>query len=174
MNKFFKTLLLSLFFSNLAIGLFAQNNAQNGESVLQRVSNKAVVQSVYPEATKVEKTNEFWFKIVDDKNKLYGYAMTSTDYCKDIIGYNNTTPIMVITDKNFVIRKVALLSHYESPGYVRRLQQMGFFGTWDDLKLAEARKIKADAYTGATLTAKAIEKNLYFLIDNGGKRLPKK
>jgi Na+-translocating ferredoxin:NAD+ oxidoreductase RnfG subunit len=174
MNSILKTFTLSLFFTNIIVGVFAQNNAQNGEPVLQRVSNKAVVQSAFPEATKVEKINEFWFKIVDDNNKLFGYAMTSTDHCKDVIGYNNVTPIMVITDKNFVIRKVALLSHYESPGYIRRLQQMGFFGTWDDLKLNEARKIKADAYTGATLTAKAVEKNLYFLIDNGGKKLPKK
>ncbi len=174
MNSILKTFTLLLFLSNIIVGVFAQNNAQNPESVLHKVSNKAVVQSVFPEATKVEKVNEFWFKIVDDKNKLFGYAMTSTDFCKDVLGYNNVTPIMVVTDKNYIIKKVALLSHYESPGYVRRLQQMGFFGTWDDLKLTDARKIKADAFTGATMTAKAVEKNLYFLIDNAGKKLPKK
>lgn len=174
MKKFFRVAILLLVFSVSAIGMMAQRNGKNAAPALYRVSNKAVVQSAFPEATKVEKVNEFWFRIVDDSNKLYGFAMTSTDVCKDVMGYNDATPIMVVTDKNFVIKKIALLSHYETLGYVRRLQQMGFFGTWDDLKLTEARKIKPDAHTGATITATAIEKNLQYLIDNGSKHLPKK
>jgi len=149
-------------------------NTKKAEPVLTQISNKDVVQSVFPEATKVEKVDNYWFRIVDDKKKTYGYAMTTTDFCKDVMGYNNTTPIMVVTDKKFVIKKVALLTHWETAGYIRKLDKMGFFNTWDELKLAEATKIKADAYTGATKTAKAIEKNFYFLVENGGKKLPKK
>lgn len=174
MKKFFISSILTLLFSLLVINVMAQRRANEAEPVLHQVSNKDVVQSVFPEATKVEKVNEYWYKIVDDKNKVYGYAMTSTDYCKDVIGYNNTTPIMVITDKKFVIKKIALLSHYETLGYIRRLEKMGFFSLWDDLKLTEVRKIKVDAYSGATATAKAVEKNLNFLVDNGSKKLPRK
>lgn len=141
--------------------------------VLTQVSNKEVVQSVYPEATKVEKVDDYWFKIVNDKNKIFGFAMTTTNYCKDVIGYNSTTPIMVVTDKKFVVKKVALLSHYETIGYIRRLEKMGFFTNWNDVKLADIPKIKPDGYTGATKTAKAVEKNLQFLVENGGKKLPK-
>jgi len=153
-----------------AVSISAQR--RQAEPVLTKVSNKDVVQSVFPEATKVEKVNDYWFKIVNDKNKIYGYAMTSTEYCKDVIGYNNTTPIMVVTDKKFNIKKIALLSHYETLSYIRRLEKMGFFSTWNGLKLPEAVKIKADAYTGATKTAKAVEKNLYFLVENGSKKMP--
>jgi len=163
--------LIVLIFSTSII-LFAQKKPKP-EPVLQPVSNKEVVQSVFPESTKVEKINDFWFKIVDDKNKVYGYAMTSTNYCKNIIGYNNTTPVIIITDKKMVIKKIALLSHYESPGYIKRLQQMGFFNNWDNLKLKEAAKIQPDAYTGATITALAVNENVKFLITNGLKNLPR-
>ena len=157
-----------------AVSIFAQRRGKEVEPVLTKVSNKEVVQSVFPEATKVEKVDNYWFRIVNDKKKTFGYAMTTTDFCKDVIGYNSTTPIMVITDKRFIIKKVALLSHYETLGYVRKLEKMGFFNTWDELKLAETTKYKADAYTGATKTAKAVEKNLFFLVENGAKKLPKK
>ncbi len=174
MKKFFKCSILSFFLSLFICSLMAQKRANEAEPTLHQVSNKAVVQSVFPQATNVEKVNDFWYKIIDEKNKIYGFAMISTDYCNDIIGYNNTTPIMVITDKKFVIKKIALLSHYETLGYVRRLERMGFFNSWDELKLSEVRKMKVDAYTGATVTAKAVEKNLHFLVENGIKKLPRK
>jgi len=170
LKKISVTFIIVLF----AVSISAQRRGREADPVLTKVSNKEVVQSVFPEATKVEKIDNYWFRIVDDKKKVYGFAMTSTDYCADVIGYNNTTPVMVITDKKFVVKKVALLSHYETLSYIRRLDKMGFFNTWDELKLAEVPKIKADAYSGATKTAKAIEKNLNFLVENGGKKLPKK
>jgi Na+-translocating ferredoxin:NAD+ oxidoreductase RnfG subunit len=169
MKQFLIIIVLSI--SSIAI-LNAQKKPKP-EPVLQPVSNKEVVQSVFPASTKVEKINDYWFKILDDKNKVYGYAMTSTNYCKNIIGYNNTTPVIIITDKKMVIKKIALLSHYESPGYIKRLQQMGFFNNWDNLKLKEAGKVNPDAYTGATVTALAVNENVKFLIENGLKNLPR-
>jgi len=40
--------------------------------------------------------------------------------------------------------------------------------------LTDVPKITPDGYSGATKTAKAVEKNLYFLVENGSKKLPKK
>lgn len=142
--------------------------------VLTQISNKTVVQSVFPEATKVEKVNDFWYKIVDDTNKLYGYAMNSTPYCQDVYGYNNTTPVLIITDKKYVIKKIALLSHYETRGYVRRMQQAGFFNAWDELPLRDALKAEPDGWSGATVTAEAVKKNVNFMVTNGLKSLPDK
>lgn len=141
--------------------------------VLHEVSNKEVVQSIYPEALKVDKLNDFWFKILDNRGKVLGYAMTSTDFCKDVIGYNNTTPIMIITDKKFVIQKIALLTNWETLGYVRKLEKRGFFNLWNGKKLSEAAGVQLDACAGATITAKAVAKNVDFLVTNGCKKLPK-
>ena len=141
--------------------------------VLHEVSNKDVVQSVFPEAVKVDKFNDYWFKILDSQSKVLGFAMSSMPYCKEVIGYNNTTPIMIITDKKFIIQKTALLTNWETLGYVKKLEKKGFFDLWKGKKLDEAAKVQLDAYTGATVTAKAVGKNVEFLLANGSKKLPK-
>jgi Na+-translocating ferredoxin:NAD+ oxidoreductase RnfG subunit len=159
----------------MTLNAFSQHrNAREAKPIFTEVSNKAVVQSVYPEATRVEKINEFWFRIVDDKNKLYGYAMNSTPYSNNIPGYNGPTPVMIITDKNLIIKKVALLSHYETPGYIRRMNQMGFFNSWDEVKLQDAIKVVPDGWTGATLTAESVKKNVDYMVENGLKNRPDK
>ena len=157
----------------VTIQAVAQNRQKReDEPVLTQVSNKAVVQSVFPEATKVDKVNELWYKITDDKNKLFGYAMNSLNHCQDVIGYHNTTPVMIITDTKYIIKKIALLSHYESRGYVRRMQQTGFFNAWDELHLKDALKIEPDGWSGATVTAVAVKKNVNFLVTKGLTMLP--
>ena len=168
-----KQFLYSLVLITLAFQAVAQNKkSREAEPVLTQVSNKAVVQSVFPEATKVDKVNELWYKITDDKNKLYGYAMNSLNHCQDVIGYNNTTPVMIITDTKFIIKKIALLSHYETRGYVRRMQQTGFFNAWDEMPLKDALKIEPDGWSGATVTAIAVKKNVTFLVTKGLTMLP--
>jgi Na+-translocating ferredoxin:NAD+ oxidoreductase RnfG subunit len=169
--RFLITIVLLFFTLSL---ISQQRNAREAKPIFTEVSNKAVVQSVYPEATKVEKINDFWFKIVDDKNKLYGYAMNSTPYSSNFPGYNGPTPVLIITDKSLIIKKVALLSHYETPGYIRRMNQMGFFNSWDEVKLQEAIKIVPDGWTGATLTAESVKKNVDYMVENGLNNRPDK
>lgn len=147
---------------------------QRSKTVLHKVNNKEIVQKVYPAAFKVEKANEYWFKILDDKGKVIGFAMSSNSFCKNIIGYSSTTPVLIITDLKFVIKKVALLSHQETLGYVYKLEKNGFFDLWNDKILKAAKKVRIDGYSGATCTAKAVEKNVDFLLNNGTQKLPKK
>lgn len=151
----------------------AQGRQNKGHRpTLNQVSNKELVQSIYPEADKVTELNNYWYKIVNKQSKTIGYAITSRKYCDHIIGYNNTTPIMIITDKNMIIRKVALLSNYETPSYVKRLEDNGFFKLWNGLKLDRASNIELDGFTGATMTADAVAENLKYLIENAKKKLP--
>ena len=170
-----KPFLLSLILFMFSIQVYPQQrHSREANPVLSQVSNKTVVQSVYPEATQVEKVNEFWYKITNESHTLYGYAMNSSDHCQDVMGYNNTTPVMIITDTNFIIKKIALLSHYETRGYVRRMQQAGFFNSWNETPLKDAMKVEPDGWSGATLTAEAVRKNINFLITNGVKVMPKR
>lgn len=168
-----KPCFLTLVLFALTVQAVAQHkHNREAEPVLIQVSNKAVVQSIFPAATKVEKVNEFWYKIIDDANKLYGYAMNSTNHCQDVMGYNNTTPVMIITDTHFIIKKIALLSHYETRGYVRRMQQNGFFNAWDELPLTEALTVEPDGWSGATVTAEAVKKNIHYMLAKGLTVLP--
>ncbi len=171
---FKKFIIVFLAFSFTLSAQQSGNQAKKEVPVLHEVSNKEVVQSVFADAIKVDKINDFWFKILDGKNQVLGFAMSSTPFCKDIVGYHKTTPIMIITDKDFVIQKTALLTNWETLGYVRRLEKKGFFNLWNGKKLTEAADVQLDAYTGATCTAKAIGGNIDFLLANGSKKLPKK
>ena len=150
-------------------------NAQPGRSrsVLHQISNKDLVQSVFPEAVKVSKINDYWFSVVDSKGKTLGYALSSEHFCENVIGYQAQTPVMIITTKKFIIKKVALLSHHESPGYVQILERNGFFRLWDEKTFTEAETVKPDAYSGATMTAKAVNENVKFLLDKGYKTKPR-
>ncbi len=171
---FKKFLIIFLAFSFMLTAQQKENRSNKEIPVLHEVSNKDVVQSVFPDAIKVDKINDYWFRVLDGKNKTVGFAISSMPFCKDVIGYHNTTPIMIITDKKFVIQKTSLLTNYESLAYVRRLEKKGFFNLWNGKKLTEAADVQIDGYTGATCTAKAIGKNIDFLLANGSKKLPKK
>jgi len=60
--------------------VFAQDRPGGGKDknpVLHEVSNKDVVQSIYPDAVKVEKVNDYWYRILNAKSKTIGFAMSS-------------------------------------------------------------------------------------------------
>lgn len=173
MNKNTLFACLILMTSLSAFGQQQQQRRQGRPAVLVEVSTQSVYQEVFPEGTDLKKANDYWFKILNAKGKTVGYALNSIDYCKDVKGYANATPVMIVTDKKFVIKKVAMLSNYESPNFVQRLITSGFFKNWNDKKIKEAKKDKVDGYTGATFTANAVVKNVNFLLENGGKKLPK-
>ncbi len=130
--------------------------------VLKEISGLEVIKTVFPNATAVEKSNDVWFRIIDSEKKLIGYTMSSKPYSGDIQGYHNTTPVVIVLDKERVIKKVAILSHWETASYVTRLERLKFFDTWNGLKPADALKKRAtaDSYTGATITASAVSKNV--------------
>lgn len=156
---------------------FAQDRPGRGKDrnpVLHEVSNKDVVQSVYPDAVKVEKVNDYWYRILNAKNKTIGFAMSSVSFCKDVKGYNDLTPVMILVDKNKIIKKVALLSNWETARFVSKLEQTGFFDLWVGKDLQSAKAIQVDARTGATYTAKAVAQNVDFLLNTAVAKLPKK
>lgn len=156
---------------------FAQDRPGGGKDknpVLHEVSNKDVVQSVYPDAVKVEKVNDYWYRILNIKNKTIGFAMSSVSFCKDVKGYNDLTPVMILVDKNKTIKKVALLSNWETARFVSKLEQTGFFDSWVGKDLQSAKAVQVDARTGATYTAKAVAKNVDFLLNTAVAKLPKK
>jgi hypothetical protein len=164
-----------LFFLLLTTTIVAQQPPQRGRHaapVLKEISEQSVLQSVYAKASTLKKVNDFWYKIVDKSGKVYGYALNSTDCCKDVKGYANVTPVLIVTDKKKVIQKVAMLSNYESPNFVSRLENAGYFKNWVGKNVREAKVSQLDGYTGATYTAKAVAKNVDFLLDNAVKKMP--
>jgi len=167
----FKKLVFALL---LLCGAATAQEPQKEIPVLHQVSNQQVVTSIYLTAEKVEKVNEYWYKILDAQSTTLGYALSSADYCKEVKGYHNTTPVMIITDNAFLIKKVAILTHWETLSYVKRLEKKGFFNCWVGKPIKEAKAAKLDGYSGATVTAISVKRNVDFLLKNGARKLPKK
>jgi hypothetical protein len=170
----FSKLLIAILLTSGSI--FAQEKPKSkreAKPVFHEISNKDVVQSVFPEAAKVEKVNDYWFKVIDSENKTIGFAMSSMSFCNEVKGYNQPTPVMILTDKKWVIQKVSLLSNWETLGYVKKLEKKGFFNLWVGKTLKQAKTVRPDGYTGATCTAIAVGKNIDFLLNKGMTVLPK-
>ncbi|MBN2766611.1 MAG: hypothetical protein JXR27_09590 [Paludibacteraceae bacterium] len=147
---------------------------RRGRHVLYQVSNKEVVQNVFPEAERVEEYNQYWYRICNSSNETLGFAICSRNYCSHIVGYAGETPVIIITDTHFIVRKTAILSNYESPSYLRMLVDRGFFETWNQKHIRKVKEIIPDAVTGATRTAAAIIENVHFLSEKGSGILPEK
>jgi Na+-translocating ferredoxin:NAD+ oxidoreductase RnfG subunit len=166
----FRKMLLALL---LVSGVAVAQRGKDKNPVLHEVSNKDIVQSVYPNAVKVEKVNDYWFRILNEKDKTIGFAMSSVPFCKDVKGYNDLTPVMILVDKDKTIKKVALLSNWETQRFVAKLETNRFFDSWVGKKLKDAQNLQVDSHTGATFTASAVAKNVEFLLSTAVKNLPK-
>lgn len=163
--------ILFVLFCNVS-ALYSQGRHRQSREVFHEVSNKLVVQQIYPEAIQVQQVNEYWYRILDKNQRTLGFAMISTTHCDHIIGYAKATPVMIITDLKGKILNVAILSHWETLSYIQMLENAGFFKSWNGKSLKEARKVEPDGYSGATVTAIAVKKNVEFLLENGTKSLP--
>ncbi len=95
-----------------------------------------------------------------------GYCLSSKPFSDGIIGYHNTTPVIVVTDKNKTIQKVALLSNWETASFLKKLERQNYFNNWNGLKVKDAIKKKpaVDSYSGATITATAVSKNVEIIL----------
>ncbi|MFA6334434.1 MAG: FMN-binding protein [Bacteroidales bacterium] len=166
MKKYFSLLFITFVFSTVLLSQTSETRGKGSTPVLKEVSGLEVVKSVYPDAAAVEKSNGVWFNIVDANKKVLGYCLSSKPYSDGIIGYNNTTPVIVVTDKNKIVKKVAILSNWETAAYLKKLEKQNYFNSWNGLKINEALKKKAtvDSYSGATITAGALSKNIEIIL----------
>lgn len=166
-KSIFGTLIITIFSISIATAQMGGGNKRGNEvPVLKEISGLEIVKSVFPEAANVEKSQSVWFNVVDAKGQQLGYAISSKPYSDGIIGYHNTTPVIIVTDKNRIIKKVSLLSHWETAAYVNKLTRQNFFNTWNglDAKEASQKSASADAYSGATFTANAVSKNVEIVL----------
>lgn len=86
-------------------------------------------------------------------------VINTTELCKDVIGYDGPTPL-VIKVVNGVVAKVEALPNTESPSYFDRVLQSGLLKSVVGKKVSDAAKMKLDAVSGATYSSEAVIENL--------------
>ena len=101
-----------------------------------------------------------WTAVYDAQKKLLGYAVASKPASDGIKGYAGETPVMIAFNAKKRIAGVYLLANQETPGFVQRVEQTGYFNSWNGLTVKKAIKKEVDAVSGATLSSGAIARSV--------------
>ena len=117
------------------------------------------IQILFQNAKKFEKKDKI-FKVHDAKNKILGYAINTSPYTDDIIGYASNVPILIGFSPENKIIGIHLLENAESEDFVKTIRDTGFFESWNGLSATKALEKKVDAVSGATMTSDAVIKGI--------------
>jgi electron transport complex protein RnfG len=86
-------------------------------------------------------------------------VINTTELCKDVIGYDGPTPL-VIKVVGGVVASVEALPNTESPSYFERVIKGGLLKAVVGKKVSDAAKMPLDAVSGATYSSEAVIENL--------------
>ena len=85
-----------------------------------------------------------------------GYKVISTkNIAKDIFGFAGNIPLLIYLKDNKV-SNISVQQHTESEEFFSSVINNGLLNKWNGLSLEEAKKIKVDAVSGATMSSTAI------------------
>lgn len=130
----------------------------------KQTTDEEVLAAVFPTKKSV-KANGKWNAVYDANNKLLGYAVYSRPESNGIRGYAGETPVMIAFNKKKVITGVYMLANQETPGFVKRVSDAGFYSQWNGLSVKKAKKKEVDAVSGATYTSRAVAQSVKAVLE---------
>lgn len=95
-------------------------------------------------------------KIITDNDTV---KINTTEICKDVVGYAGPVPVEIVV-VNDTVKSVTPLKNRETPRYIKRIKDSGFFDSWTGLEVEDALEKKVDAVTRATYSSKALKENV--------------
>ncbi len=114
----------------------------------------------FPDAKIVEDKNIDFAVVNDNKGNKLGELLCTSPLSDGIIGYAGTVPVLIAVDNNKIIRGIKLMPNVESPGFIRRIRQKGFFNSWDGMQVDSALTKEVDAVSGASMTTNAVKQGI--------------
>lgn len=85
-------------------------------------------------------------------------VINTTTLCADVKGYADATPIKIYI-KDGKINKIKTLHNAETPRFWALIKKE-VLPKWEGMDVKKAAKAKVDAVTGATMSSKALMKNV--------------
>jgi len=166
-NRYLKIIILLVGISIIAVtyGRIA------GYSLKQQDNNKIYKDSI-PESLKfIEQIqpnfNHITHDTISDKYLIYNNegveefsVLLTSPYCDDIRGWGGVVPFAIIINPDNTIKKLHLLTHYETPSWIKGLENINFFESWNGIDINDAVKLKVDAISGSTMTSDAVIKSV--------------
>lgn len=86
-------------------------------------------------------------------------VVNTTDICKNVIGYNGPTPLIIKVVNNVVV-KVEALPNKETPKFFRMVEKGGLLQAPIGLTVEKASEKPYDAVSGATYSSIAVIRNI--------------
>lgn len=83
--------------------------------------------------------------------------INTTPLCKNVFGFNGTTPVEIYI-KSGKVQKVVALPNEETPSFFQRAAVI--LKSWEGKKISDAAKLKVDAVSGATYSSNALIQNV--------------
>lgn len=117
-------------------------------------------QQIIPEIYSVEEANypTSWSNIYDENGNEKGKFILTSPYCDDIRGYGGNLKLAIIADNDEKITGLTILSHRETPSWIKGLHNIKFFDSWNGKTIEDISGHKVDAVSGATFTTEAVSK----------------
>ena len=114
----------------------------------------------FSEAAEIQTIDTAYYQVKDAEGKVIGTLLYTMPYAETVKGYNGNTPLAIALDAEGHIQKVVMLPNHETPRFVERVEDGGFFHAWDGLTVEEAMSKPVDAITGATYTSNGVKNSL--------------
>jgi NosR/NirI family nitrous oxide reductase transcriptional regulator len=129
----------------------------------------AEVQSLFPAATSLtaNQPRAGWFRVLDEKTKLLGFAVRTSPYTDNGRGYRGPTELLVaIAPDARTVTSVLIRRSYDTPGYVERVKDDDEFlrlltgRTIDEWASLDFARAGIEGVSGATQTSFAVADGL--------------
>ncbi len=138
-----------------------QHQRQQKPAALQYNADgiETTIVTAFPTVKTVKKQDK-WTEVYDGDSKLLGYVVYSKPASDGIKGFAGETPVLIALDAKKVIKGVYMLPNSETPGFVQRVTDAGFYNSWNGLTVKQARKKTVDTVSGATYTSRAVAQSV--------------
>ena len=175
MKKFSKILkIVILFFALLIIVLtskkivgFSFNDEDTNKKTVVNTEELRFFKNNFPAFSYFEHDSlSNSFSLYDTTNTVFAKALFTNPLCKDIIGYADAIPMVIILNKDEKIEKIFVLDNSETPSYIAKLNSNHFFEKWNGLTINNAVNMQVDAISGATYSSAAIIKSVQKTLQN--------
>lgn len=151
-----------LFLTSLHAGRFfgIPFEAQKSEESAAKAFTVEEAQKLIASAVTLEYLSEDEAVVLDSSHRRIGRLLHTQPLAKHIIGYGSYLPIIIGIDAEDKITGLLLQKNDETPGFVKRLDKLGFFASWNGQPASEAVNLPVDAVSRATMTSRATIESL--------------
>ncbi len=133
---------------------------QGAEESTKKAFTVEEAQMLFAGATTLEYLSADEALVRDSNNRRTGRLLHTQPLAKHITGYGSFLPIVIAIDAEDKITGLLLQKNDETPGFVKRLEKLGFFASWNGRSASEAVNLPVDAVSRATMTSRATIESL--------------